>query len=145
MGKQLKTPQTPDEWEVYYDLRYRVLREPLGQARGSERNDGDETGIHIALYSENKLCGIARLDGAGEQIAQVRFVAVETAEQGKGHGKELMREAERIAKAKGSSQMLLHARDYAVDFYEHIGYVVIEPSHLLFGILQHFKMVKELN
>ena len=50
MEIEIRIPETEEEWEDYYALRYRVLREPLGQPIGSERNEGDETGIHFALY-----------------------------------------------------------------------------------------------
>jgi GNAT superfamily N-acetyltransferase len=144
MGIVIKAPQTAKEWEDYYDLRYRVLREPLGQPLGSERNEGDETGIHFALYEDGILKAIGRLDESGEKIAQVRFVAVETEQQGSGYGRMIMVATEEVARRRGDLKMILHARDYAVDFYLKLGYTLIEPSHKLFGILQHFLMEKKL-
>lgn len=144
MGIELRTPLNQDEWKNYYDLRYRVLREPLGKECGSERNDGDSTGEHFALYEDGILKAIARLDDCGVGISQVRFVAVESGQQGKGLGKKIMLATEIRATEKGSSKMILHARDYAVDFYLNLGYKVIEPSYKLFDVLQHFLMEKEL-
>lgn len=144
MGIVIKVPETVREWEDYYDLRYRVLREPLGQPRGSERNEGDETGIHFALYQDHILKAIARLDHSGEKTAQVRFVAVETDQQGSGYGRMIMEATEKEAKKRGDTRMILHARDYAVDFYLKLGYTLIEPSHKLFGILQHYLMERNL-
>jgi GNAT superfamily N-acetyltransferase len=143
MALEIRTPHD-HEWDAYYDLRYRVLREPLNQARGSERNDGDVSGIHFALYEDNTLKSIARLDRHDETTAQVRFVAVESSEQGKGYGRLIMEATEQHAVADGSAKMILHARDYAVDFYLRLGYTLIEPSHKLFGVLQHFLMEKSL-
>jgi predicted GNAT family N-acyltransferase len=144
MGIEIRTPKTKVEWEAYYDLRYRILREPLDQPRGSERNEGDATGEHFALYDNSALKAIARLDHSGEQIAQVRFVAVEGNEQGRGYGRLIMEATELKAKERGDTKMILHARDYAVDFYLRLGYTLIEPSHKLFGVLQHYLMEKEL-
>jgi len=144
MGIVIKAPETAEEWEDYYDLRFRVLREPLGQSRGSERNEGDETGIHFALYHDKSLKAIARSDHSGEKTAQVRFVAVETDQQGSGYGRMIMEATENEAKKRGDNKMILHARDYAVDFYLKLGYTLIEPSHKLFGILQHYIMEKRL-
>jgi GNAT superfamily N-acetyltransferase len=144
MGIVIKAPETAKEWEDYYDLRYRVLREPLGQPKGSERNEGDETGIHFGLYEDAILKAIARLDESGEKVAQVRFVAVETDQQGSGFGRLIMESTEEEAKRRGDTKMILHARDYAVDFYLKLGYTLIEPSHMLFGILQHYLMEKVL-
>ena len=143
MALEIRKPQN-HEWDAYYDLRYRVLREPLNQVRGSERNDGDATGIHFALYENRILKAIARLDRHDDTTAQVRFVAVESTEQGKGYGRLIMEATEQHAAADGNTKMILHARDYAVDFYLRLGYTLIEPSHKLFGVLQHFLMEKSL-
>jgi predicted GNAT family N-acyltransferase len=144
MGISIRRPETDREWETYYDMRYRILREPLGKERGSERNEGDATGIHFALYDNDELKAIARLDNAGENSAQVRFVAVESELQGKGFGRQIMEATEIAAKKSGSSKMILHARDYAVDFYLRLGYQMIEPSYKLFDVLQHYLMEKTL-
>jgi predicted GNAT family N-acyltransferase len=144
MGISIRRPETDREWETYYDMRYRILREPLGKERGSERNEGDATGIHFALYDNDELKAIARLDNAGENSAQVRFVAVESELQGKGFGRQIMEATEIAAKKSGSSKMILHARDYAVDFYLILGYEIIEPSYKLFDVLQHYLMEKNL-
>jgi GNAT superfamily N-acetyltransferase len=143
MALEIRKPQN-HEWDAYYDLRYRVLREPLNQVRGSERNDGDATGIHFALFEDHILKAIARLDRHDDTTAQVRFVAVESSEQGKGYGRLIMEATEQHAAAEGNMKMILHARDYAVDFYLRLGYTLIEPSHKLFGVLQHFLMEKSL-
>ena len=140
----IKSPEYPFEWELYYDLRYRILREPLNQPRGSEKNDEDATGIHFALFDHTKICAIARLDSVDETSCQVRFVAVETQLQGSGYGKQIMNEVENKGRLLGKQKMVLHARDYAVVFYSKLGYQLIEPSYKLFGTLQHFLMEKQL-
>lgn len=144
MGITIRQPQSTEEWEDYYDLRYRVLRKPLDQPLGSERNDGDATGIHFALYDDGQLKAIARLDQSGEHISQVRFVAVESNSQGKGYGRLIMEATEKKAIEMGNTKMILHARDYAVDFYLKLKYQLIEPSYKLFDVLQHFLMEKEI-
>lgn len=140
----IRTPETEKEWEDYYDLRFRVLREPLNQARGSEKNEGDTTGIHFALYENNILKAIARLDQSAENTSQVRFVAVERNSQGKGFGRIIMEATEKQAKLMGKTKMILHARDYAVDFYLKQNYDLIQPSYKLFDVLQHYLMEKQL-
>lgn len=143
---EIRSPQSEKEWEDYYDLRYRILREPLGKPRGSERNALDETGVHLALYDENStLQAIARLDVAEPGIAQVRFVATEENARGKGYGRKIMEAVEQASIDRGDHKLILHARDYAVDFYLRLDYTLIEKSHLLFGVLQHFLMEKNFN
>ncbi|TNE52699.1 MAG: N-acetyltransferase [Bacteroidetes bacterium] len=141
---EIRSPETNFEWEAYYDLRYRVLREPLGKERGSEKNEGDEKGIHLAIFEDLKVKAIARLDYDSEEHAQVRFVAVETDEQGRGWGRKIMDAVEERCKQDQQQLLILHARDYAVEFYLKLGYEKVAKSHKLFGVLQHYLMQKKL-
>lgn len=138
----VRTPETMKEWEDYYDLRYRILRAPLGKPRGSEKNEGDATGIHFALYEDNQLLAIARLDEASPGVSQVRFVAAEDGMKGKGLGRIIMNAVESRSKQLGHKKMILHARDYAVDFYLRLGYTKVNKSYKLFDVLQHYLMEK---
>lgn len=139
---EIRSPKTDSEWEDYYNLRYKILREPLGQPRGSERNDGDAIGQHFALYDEGKLRAIARLDIAEEGISQVRFVAVDTSIHGKGFGRKIMEATEQVSKEQGNFKMILQARENALEFYSRLGYTIVEKSYLLFDQVQHFLMEK---
>jgi ribosomal protein S18 acetylase RimI-like enzyme len=141
---EIRSPQTEKEWEVYYELRYEVLRKPLGKPVGSERNEGDETGVHFALYDDAVLRAIARLDEVDENTCQVRFVAVSTELQGKGYGKSIMLAVEEEGRRIGYDKLILHARDYAVDFYKKLNYTLIGESYKLFDVLQHYLMEKTL-
>jgi GNAT superfamily N-acetyltransferase len=140
----IRCPKTDAEWQEYFHLRYEVLRKPLGQPEGSERNEGDTMGVHFALYQMDELSAIARLDEVDHFVAQARFVAVRADLQGKGLGKKIMLALEEHARKQGKAMMLLHARDYALDFYLNLGYRIVEPSYKLFGVLQHFRMEKTL-
>ncbi|MFN5416348.1 MAG: GNAT family N-acetyltransferase [Flavobacteriia bacterium] len=142
---EIRTPETEQEWEAYYDLRYRILRKPLHQPLGSEKNEGDVTGIHFAYFEGGSIIAIARLDYQENQIAQIRFVAVESNLQAKGIGKTIMLELERRCIVDGKHKIILHARDYAVDFYLKLDYVLVEKSYKLFDVLQHFLMEKTIN
>lgn len=139
-----RAPQSSDEWNQYYDLRYRILRQPLGQPLGSEKNEGDQSGLHLALFANDRIVAIARLDVASEKVYQVRFVAVDYNQQGKGYGKEIMIVAEKKATELGGVKMILQARENAVDFYSSLGYKLKEKTHLLFGQVQHYLMEKEI-
>ena len=144
MPAEIRSPKTAAEWDAYYDLRYRVLREPLNQPRGTEKNEGDETGIHFAYVDAGRVLAIARLDLQENKQAQVRFVAVESNLQGKGIGKKIMEAVEKYSAETGIQKIILHARDYAVPFYLSLDYTLIEPSYKLFDVLQHFLMTKDL-
>lgn len=141
---EVKTPRSKKEWEDYYDLRYRILREPLGKERGSERNEGDDTGTHFALYENKILIAVARLDRVDKTTCQARFVAVESNLQGQGYGRKIMTTLENEAQGLGYQKLILHARDYALPFYEKLGYTLVGPSYKLFDVLQHFEMFRIL-
>lgn len=140
----IRTPEGQSEWEAYYDLRWRIMREPLGKPRGSERNEADATGTHLALFENGIIRAIAKLDPLDEQTAQVRFVAVETQIQSTGYGRKIMEAIEKTAAEQGFSKLVLHARDYALPFYEKLHYTLVGPSYKLFNVLQHFEMYKVL-
>ncbi|MFM7661542.1 MAG: GNAT family N-acetyltransferase [Bacteroidota bacterium] len=145
MEVEIRFPTTDKEWQEYYDLRYRILREPWNQPKGSERNDGDNTGMHFALFESKKIRAVARLDHSGVRESQVRFVAVEFNEQGRGYGRLIMEACENAARDRGDQKVILHAREGALEFYERIDYQIIEKTYLLFGQIQHFLMEKKLN
>lgn len=142
---EVKKPASEQDWDAYYDLRYRILREPLGKERGSERNEGDETGIHFTLVENTVFIAVARLDSVDETVCQARFVAVESHLQGKGYGRKIMTALENEARNLGYRKLILHARDYALPFYERLGYTLVGPSYKLFDVLQHFEMFKILS
>jgi predicted GNAT family N-acyltransferase len=144
---EIKHILTEHEWEQYFDLRFRILRKPLDKEKGSEKDFGDEIEKHFALFENENLLAIGRLDFLKEDTmnyAQARFVCVEQHLQGRGLGKLIMKAMELEAIKVNKAYIILHARDYAIKFYESLGYSVIEQSHLLFGTLQHFKMKKKL-
>lgn len=144
MKTEIRAPKSPQEWKNYYDLRYNVLRKPLNQPLGSEKNDGDKTGKHFALFVNNEIVAIARLDYLNEECNQTRFVAVNPNHQGKGFGKIIMAAVENETRKEGKSKMMLQARDYALDFYLKLSYTVIEKSYKLYDVLQHYKVEKQL-
>ncbi len=144
MEIEIRSPKTENEWESYYDLRYRILRQPWNQPRGSERNEGDDSAIHVAFFENTNIKGVARLDLMENEIGQIRFMAVETSYQGKRIGEKLMLNLELTAIENDKKKIILHAREIAIGFYQKLGYEMIEKSHLLFGEIQHYLMEKAL-
>jgi predicted GNAT family N-acyltransferase len=138
------SPKTPQEWEAYFDLRFKVLREPWQQAKGSEVLQDEDQSDHAMLTDPEtgKVLGVARLQTNTPTQGQVRCVAVSPEAQGKGVGKQLMSYLEDIAQQKGMTEIILDARENAVQFYLSIGYEIYADSYLLFGQIPHFKMRK---
>ena len=39
MAREIRSPQTLEEWKDYFHLRWQILRDPLQQPVGSERDE----------------------------------------------------------------------------------------------------------
>src|SRR5262245_51814412 len=82
-----RAPQTGSEWDAYYDLRWRVLREPWDQPRGSEKDDLEDESEHVMIVGADSFpLAVGRLHFNTPSEAQVRFMAVEPRAQGHGFG-----------------------------------------------------------
>jgi len=138
------SPSTNDEWQLYYQLRFEVLREPWNQAPGSEVLSDEKEAIHGMIIQNGLAIGVARMHESNPNQGQVRCVAVASNQQGKGIGKILMTYLEEIAKEKKWKEIMLEARENAVPFYKSLGYQITKESYLLFGEIQHFTMSKSL-
>ena len=139
-------PQTPEEFKQYYSLRYKILRKPWGQPRGSERDNEDEISHHRMIIDEATWDAIAvgRLQVNTKEEAQIRYMAVADNYQGQGLGSKIVTALEDIALDKGANRIILQARKNAVQFYQRNGYKVVEKSYILFDEIQHWLMKKEL-
>ena len=139
-------PTTSEEFKKYYNLRYEILRKPWGQPKGSERDDGEDMSNHRMIIDEKtgNALAVGRLQFNSEDEAQIRYMAVADEFQGKGLGGRIISTLEDIAREQGIHQIILSAREKALQFYKNNGYKIIEKTHLLFGEIQHWLMSKEL-
>lgn len=149
MSFVISQPDTEKEYEQYYHLRWKILRAPWHQPEGSEIDDIEEQCFHLMVIdtnSENKttVIGVARLQYNSDTEAQIRYMAVAREYERQGIGRELIKAMEQRAKKSSHKNIVLDAREPAVNFYNKLGYSVIEKSYLLFGEIQHFRMIKEL-
>ncbi|MBI5229009.1 GNAT family N-acetyltransferase [Candidatus Micrarchaeota archaeon] len=143
MNVEIREPRTEKEFEEYYDLRWRILRAPWGQPRGSERDGLENESIHLAAFAGKKIIGCGRIHFNSGEEAQIRYMAVDKRFQKKGVGRRILKELEKKAMKNGAKQIVLNARESAVGFYESRGYKIIGEAHKLFGVIPHFKMLKK--
>ncbi|TBH75783.1 GNAT family N-acetyltransferase [Aquirufa nivalisilvae] len=139
---EIRSPNNPDEWEAYFQLRFKVLREPWNQAAGSEHLPDDQNAIHVLAIENNHVLGVARMHESSPLQGQVRCVAVDHSQQGKGIGRLIMKYLEQKAKENLWQEIILEARENAVPFYKSLGYQIEKESYLLFGEIQHYTMKK---
>ena len=142
---QISKPETPEQWGEYFDLRWRILRAPWDQPRGSEKDEFDEIADHVVVRDqEGRLLGVGRLHLNNEKEAQIRYMATEEDCRGLGVGRVIINKLEELARARGVERIVLNARDNVLGFYRRFGYTVIGPGPTLFGKVKHSKMEKRL-
>ncbi|TMO46337.1 bifunctional GNAT family N-acetyltransferase/hotdog fold thioesterase [Pseudoalteromonas ruthenica] len=141
---EVTIPQSSDDWQAYYHLRWQVLRAPWEQPRGSEQDDLEQESEHRFIKNKDgEVIAVARLHFNNSQQAQVRYMAVDDAHRGQHLGSRLLHELEKIAWNQDASELVLFARERALKFYQRHGYELKEKAHLAFGDVQHWKMVKQ--
>jgi len=140
---RISQPREKD-MDQYFELRWRVLRKPWNQPRGSEIDEMDDRAIHLAAYDGDRIVAVARLHFNSEEEAQIRYMAVDERYRNRGIGSEMLKELERVAREKGAKYIVLEARENAVNFYLKNGYVMVKKSFLLFDSIQHYRMMKRL-
>ena len=140
----IKEPKTEEEFEQYYDLRWRILRQPWNQPHGSEKDEKENESIHIIVIHNDKVIGCGRGHFNSPSEAQIRYMAVDEDFQGKGVGNKLLKVLERRLTKEGARTIILNARDNAVKFYKKHDYKIIGKGNILFDVIEHFKMRKEI-
>src|SRR5437660_7061150 len=133
----LRSPCSSADWKTYFDLRWRVLRQPWGQPRGSERDPEDKSAFHLLLMdAAGKALACGRLHRTAPGEAQVRYMAVAENARGCGYGSRILDALEAEARAIGARKIVLNARDKAVEFYRKRGYDIIGDAETLFGVIR---------
>ena len=141
----ISNPIKREEFEQYYYLRWKILRKPWNQAKGSEKDELEDKSIHRTVYDKNgKLIGCGRLHFNSKIEAQIRYMAVEKEYQGKGVGSLILKSLEEAAKVRKAKYIILNSRKNAVKFYKKYDYHVVKKGQTLFDSIEHYKMMKKL-
>jgi ribosomal protein S18 acetylase RimI-like enzyme len=141
----VRPPQTPEEFERYRDLRWKILRAPHNQPRITEEDDAGNNDFPIMVCKVDGIpIGVGRAHFITEDEAQIRSISVEPECEGKGIGTIVLKELEKIVTAKGAKRIIIHARNNAIEFYEKNGYHSVEESYTLFEVIPHTLMEKKI-
>lgn len=131
------------DYEKVIQLRYLVMRAPLGLEFSKEELENEKQNIHIGSFEDDELLGCCMLIPLKDNSLQLRQMAVKNNVQRKGVGASILSFAENLARDKGYKKIMMHARDTAVGFYEKFGYKVVgEPFTEI--DLPHHVMEKQL-
>ena len=130
--------------DAIVDLRYSVLRKLWNKPKDTVTDDLEATSVNAFIQFNNKVIACGRLQNNGENIGQIRYMAIDNAFQGQGLGKLIIKKLEEEAKNIGLRVIELQARENAVEFYKASGYNVKEKSFILWDIIQHYLMTKSI-
>ncbi len=131
------------QYKEMLELRNTILRKPLGLSFDGEDLSDEKDNILIGCFEDDKLEACCMLVPIDKHTIQLRQMAVSHALQGKGIGRVLLEFAENIARDRGYSKMMMHARDTALGFYERSGYKIVGEEFIEVNI-PHFEMEKML-
>ena len=131
--------------ESIIELRYTILRKPWDKPKETVTDDLEANSINAFIQFNNNVIACGRLQNNGNGIGQIRYMAIDSAFQGQGLGKLIIKKLEEEAKKIGLTLIELQARENAVEFYKACGYTVKEKSFFLWDIIQHYLMTKSIN
>ena len=144
MNYTIKSPETESEWKNYYNFRWEMLRKPIGMSKQTVKDDLEKESYHLMVVNKkDKVIGSGRLHFNNKKEGQIRYMAVSDSIQRKGLGTSIVLELEIMAKEKGAQEMVLNARENAINFYLSLGYKKIKPYQSDTGI-PHTSMSKKL-
>lgn len=141
----IKTPVTHDDFKTYYALRYKVLREPWGHPKGTEKDDYEPISEHfMAVDEKGNVVGVVKLYEKSSGVGYVSHLAVAVENQHKGIGKLLMKTVEERARARNFKVLGTMSRVTATAYFEKAGFRIagIPTPHL--GITHLVWMEKAL-
>ncbi len=157
IANDITFPSNESEFEKYYYFRWEYLRKELNQELGTERDDFDDNKyftIHRMILNNNKegkVIGVGRVHQNSLDIYQVRYFAIHKKYRRLGLGASLMSALEldaiehhRLHSDSSKLCISLNARENALGFYEKLNYKIIKKTNLLFGKIQHYKMIKKI-
>jgi len=132
-------PLYPGELE----LRYRVLREPLGHSRDSVLFPFEKDSLHLVAEDGGDVRGCVLFHPEDTASGRLFQMAVRPQLQGQGLGAKLVRALEEELVRRRFTHVHLHARATVVPFYEKLGYAVYGEPYVEVGI-PHRNMQREL-
>jgi len=140
----IRQPSKEEEFEAMYELRWRVLRKPWNQPKGSEKDDLENQSFPFIAISDEKIIGTARLQKNSEIEGQIRYLAINEEYRNQKIGRDLILFIEWYASKKNCSYLKLNARKTAHGFFIKQGYEIVGEGPTLFNEIEHYVMKKEL-
>ena len=130
-----------DGYKALLAIRDDVLRKPIGMRLRDKDTATDHAEFHLAAFDGEKAVGCVVLKPLGQEVIQLRQMAVLNSHQRQSVGARLVGYAEAFARQKGFSVMETRAWRTAQGFYGKLGFQSREHE---FADEHTLKMVKPL-
>lgn len=140
----IKIAKDNSDLEKIFQLRYEVLRKPWNQPFESSFDEKDAISLSAYIEEKNICIACGRLDILDNTTAQIRYMAVHPNYRNQQLGQSILEFLEKQAIDKGIKTIILHARENALSFYLKNNYKLVKKSYLLFDVIQHYLMEKNL-
>ena len=141
----IKTPTTKEQFKAYYALRYKVLREPGGHPKGTEKDDYEPISDHFMAVNEaGEIVGAVKLYEKAPGVGHLSHLVVSPDYQHKGIGRLLMEHVEQRAKEKGYKTLGAMSRVTATAYFEKFGFKITELPTLHLGTIHLVWMEKNI-
>jgi predicted GNAT family N-acyltransferase len=110
------------EWEAALALRVAVFVDEQGGPLTDEPDAWDPLARHWIVLEEDRIVGTARVYEPYAGTAKIGRVAICEAVRGRGYGKTLMKALVDWCREQGFAEVILDAQEYAIPFYERLGF-----------------------
>ena len=120
------------------ELRYQVLRAPLGFDRSSVKFPFDAASLHLVALERGSVVGCVLFHPEGAHAGRLFQMAVEPSRQKTGLGARLVRALEEELLRRGFQEITLHARAHVAGFYEKLGYELYGEPFVEVGIAHRY-------
>ena len=142
---KILTPTTKEQFKAYYALRYKVLREPGGHPKGTEKDDYEPISTHyMAVNEAGEIVGAVKLYEKSPEVGYLSHLVVAPEYQHKGIGKMLMAHVEKCALEKGFKSLGVMSRVTATAYFEKAGFQIASLPTLHLGTIHLVWMEKKL-
>jgi N-acetylglutamate synthase-like GNAT family acetyltransferase len=121
-SSHVRSPQTITEWDNYYRFRWEILRKPLGQELGTEKDEEEAAAIHAFILAEDgQVIAVGRLQKIQAGYGQIRYMAVHEKHRQQHLGTFILLYLEEQARQCMIHSLFLHARKKSFLFINEMG------------------------
>jgi len=138
---EVRVVSSDDDMQGAFAVRHDVFIVEQGVPEELERDEADDSAVHVVASHGLVIIGTARLTREGE--ARIGRVAVLPYWRRRGIAGLLLAALEAEARRLGIAETSLHAQTYVQALYERHGYAVTGPAFVEAGI-DHVPMSKRL-